>query len=405
MAAGALRHRNFRLFLFGQVVSLVGTWMQNVAQSWLVYRLTRSEWLLGVTTFCGSIPVFLLAPLGGLAADRHSRHRIVVSTQALALLQALALAWLTLSGRVSVHQILLLALGLGLINAFDVPARQSLFIELTGRDDLLSAISLNSAIFNLARVIGPALAGFVVARLGEGLCFLLNAVSFLAVLAALLAMRLEPKGREARGRPLAELKEGFLYAHHTPALRTLMGMSGAVNFCGGAAMVLAPVFADGIFRRGSVGLGLLTGAMGMGALIGTVALSQRRRVEGLPGVIFSSAAVMAGGLALFAWSPSFPLSMALMVVVGFGVMRQLASANTLVQTIIRDEYRGRIMALYAMMVIGTMPLGSIAGGALAERVGARWTVFTGALLCGAAAAGFAVRLPVLKESLELRETR
>jgi len=389
----AMRHRNFRLFVSGQIVSLVGTWMQMVAQNWLVYRLTHSEWLLGATGFCQHLPVFLLAPLGGLAADRCSRHRLVMLTQTLSMVQALGLALLTLTGQVQVWHVLAVALVLGTINAFDMPGRQSLVIQLTGKEDLLNAIALNSAIFNAARVVGPAVAGVLVASLGEGICFLLNSVSFLAVLGGLLAMRLpafEPRPQKAA---LAYLIDGFRYAQRTRLLRVLLGLVAAVTVSSMPALVLMPFFADAIFHRGSQGLGFLMGAMGTGAVVGTLVLAKRPRATGLAEVIFVSALGVGLGYVLFALSPSFYLSLAIVPIIGFSVMRHNTAVNTVIQVFIPDEYRGRIMALYAMMVVGVGPFGSLAAGALAARFGARLTVMLGGLLCLSAAAAFRLYCP------------
>ncbi|HTQ58420.1 MAG TPA: MFS transporter [Bryobacteraceae bacterium] len=397
LAFRALRHRNFRLFVTGQIVSLVGTWMQNVAQAWLVYRLTHSELLLGTTWFCTQIPVFALGPLGGLAADRFSRHRLVVITQTLSMCQAFLLATLTLTGKIQVPQILALAVTLGAINAFDMPGRQSLIIEMTSRDDLLYAISLNSAIFNSARVVGPAIAGLLVAAFGEGLCFLLNGVSFLAVIACLLAMRLPKISRRVHDSPWAHLVEGFKYVHGHRAVRTLLGMVGAVTIAGMPAVVLMPFFAEDIFHRGSRGLGILLGAMGLGAVGGTLVLAWKARVASLPKVIAWSALTLGASFCVFAWSNVFYLSLAIMPVIGFSVMRQLASANTLIQTLIPDNFRGRTMAFYSMTVVGLGPFGSLAAGAMARAYGARLTVFAGGLLAMAAAGIFTMRLKFLEE--------
>jgi len=392
----ALRHRNFRLFLTGQIVSLVGTWMQNVAQAWLVYRLTHSELLLGTAWFCTQIPVFALGPLGGLASDRYSRYRLVILTQTLSMCQAFALAALTLSGKVQVWHILTLAVALGTINAFDMPVRQSLIIQMTSKDDLLHAISLNSAIFNAARVIGPAAAGLLVAAFGEGFCFLLNGVSFLAVIGCLLAMRLPQFKPRAQDSPWAHLVEGFRYVHGHRAVRTLLGMTGAITIASMPAIVLMPFFAEDIFHRGSRGMGILMGAMGVGAVFGTLVLAARTRVSGLPRVMFWSALFLGAGFAAFALSSNFYLSLAIMPVLGYSVMRQMASANTLIQTLIPDEFRGRTMAFYSMTVVGLGPFGSLAAGALARAYGARLTVLAGGALALVAAAIFRLKLHVVR---------
>jgi len=384
----ALRHRNFRLFISGQIISLVGTWMQNVAQSWLVYRLTHSELLLGTAWFCSQIAVFALGPLGGLAADRFSRHKLVVLTQTLSMLQAFALAALTLSHRVQVWQVLALACVLGTINAFDMPGRQALVIQMTSKADLINAISLNSAVFNAARVVGPAVAGLVVAAVGEGVCFLLNGLSFLAVIGCLLAMRLPPFESKTLDSPWNHLIDGFRYGWRHQAVRRVLALMGAATLAGMPAFVLMPFFADDIFHRGSRGLGFLMGAMGIGAVAGTLGLARRTRVSGLPNVMVWSGIAVGTSYAVFAASHSFYFSLAVMPLIGLFVMRQMASANTTIQTVIPDEYRGRIMALYSMTVVGLGPFGSLAAGALAQHAGARWTVALGGVLAIAAASAF-----------------
>lgn len=362
--------------------------MQNVAQSWLVYRLAHSEFLLGIAWFCGQIPVLALGSIGGLISDRYSRHRIVIFTQTLSMLQAFALGALTLSGHVRVWHILTLALVLGSINAFDMPARQALIIQLANKEDLLNAISLNSAIFNAARIIGPAMAGLLVAAIGEGACFVLNGASFLAVIVALVAMQIPGVVRAVPESSWQHLVEGFRYAWHHVLVRSLLMVLAATTLAGMPALVLMPFFADDIFHRGSEGLGFLMGAMGVGAVIGTLVLAQRSEATGLHKVIVLSALSTGTAFLLFSASPWFYLSIAIMPVIGFGVMRQNAAANTAIQTLIPDEYRGRIMSLYAMTVVGLGPLGSLAAGAIAHAVGARWTVFAGGVLAVIAACIF-----------------
>jgi MFS family permease len=392
----ALRHRNFRLFVTGQIVSLIGTWMQNVAQAWLVYRLTHSSLLLGTAWFCTQIPVFALGPLGGLASDRYSRYRLVILTQTLSMCQALVLAALTLTGKVQVWHILVLATALGTINAFDMPARQSLIIQMASKEDLLNAISLNSAIFNAARVVGPAIAGLLVAAVGEGICFLVNGISFVAVLGCLLAMRLPDFKRPAQSSPWSHLVQGFRYVHGHRAVRTLLGMTGAITIASMPAVVLMPFFAEDFFHRGSRGLGILMGAMGAGAVAGTLVLAWRARLSALPKVMLWSALLLGAGFSLFALSNSFYLSLAIMPMIGYSVMRHMASANTLIQTRIPDEFRGRTMAFYSMTVVGLGPFGSLAAGALAHAYGARLTVLAGGLLALAAAAVFRLKLDVVR---------
>ena len=376
----ALRHRNFRLFIGGQIVSLVGTWMQNVAQAWLVYRLTHSELLLGTVWFCSQIAVFALGPLGGIAADRFSRRKVVIVTQTLSMVQAFALAALTLSGRVQVWHVLVLAGALGAINAFDMPGRQALVIQMTSKEDLINAISLNSATFNAARVVGPAIAGVLLAAVGEGTCFLINGVSFLAVILSLTAMRIPPTAPKAPAPMWRHLVDGFRYAGHNCAVRRVLALMGATTLAGMPGLVLMPFFADDIFHRGARGLGGLMGAMGGGAVVGALTLARRTELSGLGRVMVIGGITTGACYLAFAFSPFFYLSLALMPVVGFSMMRQMASANTTIQTLIPDEYRGRIMALYSMTVVGLGPFGSLAAGALAGRLGARATVGLGGAL-------------------------
>ena len=363
--------------------------MQNVAQSWLVYRLTHSELLLGTAWFCAQIAVFALGPLGGIAADRFSRQKVVIVTQTLSMLQAFALAALTLSGRVQVWHVLALAGLLGVINAFDMPGRQALVIQMTSREDLINAISLNSAVFNAARVVGPAVAGLLLAMVGEGTCFLINGFSFLAVIFSLTAMRLPPISPAAHVGMWRHLVDGFRYAANHSAVRRVLALMGAATLAGMPGLVLMPFFADGIFHRGSRGLGILMGAMGTGAVIGTLTLARRTRISGLGNVMVFSGLTTGICYLAFAFSPSFYLSLAVTPLIGYSVMRQMASANTTIQTLIPDEYRGRIMALYSMTVVGLGPFGSLAAGALAGRFGARATMGAGGMLALASSLVFA----------------
>jgi MFS family permease len=362
--------------------------MQNVAQSWLVYRLTHSELLLGTTWFCSQIAVFALSPLGGLAADRFSRQKLVIITQTLSMLQAFALAALTLTHRVRVEHVLALAVVLGVINAFDIPGRQAMVVHMTSQEDLLPAISLNSAVFNSARVLGPGVAGLVVAAVGEGVCFLLNGISFIAVIVCLALMRLPRFDPKAPESPWVHLKDGFQYAWRHQTVRRVLGLMAAATFAAMPVMVLIPFFADGIFHRGAQGLGFLMGAMGIGAVVGTLVLARRTHITELPRVMATSGIWIGCAYLAFAISPWYWLSLAVMPVLGFYMMRQMASANTTIQTLIPDEYRGRIMALYSMTVVGLGPFGSLAAGAIAGRWGARTAVSLGAVLAMAAATAF-----------------
>jgi MFS family permease len=351
--------------------------MQNTAQSWLVYRMTHSELLLGTTWFCSQIAVFLLGPLGGIVSDRYSRRTVVILTQTASMVQAFLLAALTLTGRIQVEHVLALGALLGVINAFDMPARQALVIQMTSQEDLINAISLNSAVFNTARVLGPSVAGLVLSAVGEGTCFLINGLSFLAVIIGLAAMRLPRFEPHPPAPVLQHLKDGFRYAASHHAVRRILALMAAATFAGMPAFVLMPFFADDIFHRGSAGLGYLMGAMGIGAVTGTLELARRTRMKGLGRVMVVSGLTTGVAYLCFAYSPSFYLSLAIMPVIGYSVMRQMASANTTIQTSIPDQYRGRIMALYAMTVVGLGPFGSLAAGAIAGKFGAR-----NALACG-----------------------
>ncbi len=368
--------------------------MQSVAQSWLVYRLTGSEWLLGVTSFCSNFPVFLLGPIAGVVADRYDRRTVVLTTQTLFMLQAFVLAWLTMTHRVQTWHLLALAGFLGCVNAFDVPARQSMMIHMAGKDDLLGAISLNSAAFNTARIVGPSLGGMMVARFGEGICFLLNGVSFFGLIIGMLLMNLpvfEPGEVDA---PWNRLKDGLLYAWQERQVRALLILCGTLTMSIAPVIVLGPVFADRIFGRGSVGLGFLMASLGLGAVIGVVSLAHRTETAGLARVALVSTVLLGSAMFAYAWAPVFGVLMACTMLVGFSIFRQNASTNTLIQTVIKEEYRGRVMSLYSMMAVGMLPVGSLTAGALAGFIGPRWTVAVGGGLCFVAAVVFrrAVRL-------------
>lgn len=400
----ALRHRNYRIFLSGQAVSLIGTWMQNVAQSWLVYRLTGSELLVSLVGFFSHLPVLVVGPLAGMTADRLSRYRIVLAAQITFMVQALLLAFVTITGRVTAVQVFALAALWGIVHAFDVPARQALFIHMVGREDLLNAIALNSVVFNTARVVGPAVGGLMIAAVGEGTCFLLNAVTFLAVIGSLLALRLPPMARTRPASPWSHLRDGWRYLQGHRPVRALLVANALANIARAPAVALAPFFADAIFRKGARGLGLLTAAAGLGAVAGTLGLARRTGTAGLPGVVLSSLLITGACLVLFAWAPWYALALVAYALLGYSQMRQNASTNTLVQTLIPDEYRGRMMALFSMTVLGVMPLGQLVGGAIAERMGARATVFLGGLLGLAATLGYWRVAGLIRQAAERSET-
>jgi MFS family permease len=393
----SLRHRNFQLFFSGQLISLIGTWMQNIAQAWLVYRLTGSSLLLGIVGFAGQIPIFLFAPIGGLAADRWNRHHVVIGTQVASMILAFILAALTLFHFVHVWEIVVLAALLGVVNAFDVPARQSFLIEMVVREDLMNAIALNSSMFNGARVIGPAIAGILVARIGEGWCFFANAVSYIAVIIGLLMMKLGPLRTASKdSSPFEHIAEGFRFVRRTKPILALVLLIGLVSLVAVPYSVLMPIFADRVLHSGAHGLGILMGATGIGALLGALTLAIRRGVQGLGRVVGLSAGGFGVSLILFAFSRSLWLSVALLVPVGYGVMLQMSSSNTLIQAMVPDELRGRAMAMYTMMFMGMAPVGSLFAGALADKIGAPWTVAIGGLGAIAGAAAFLHRLPSLR---------
>ena len=413
-AAGrALRHRNFQLFFSGQLISLTGTWMQTVAQSWLVYRLTGSGLKLGAVGFASQIPVFLFAPIGGIVADRSNRKRVVIGTQIASMLLAFVLAVLTLTHAIDhrVWLIYVLAALLGVVNAFDLPGRQSFLVDMVGKEDLMNAIALNSSMFNGARVIGPAVAGVLVARLGEGWCFFANGVSYIAVIAGLMMMNVHAPARvSAETSPFEHIVEGFQFVNRTAPIRALMILLGVVSLCGMPYVVLMPLFADKILRGGgqelasligshdlgAVRLGILMGVAGVGALLGALTLAVRTGVKGLGRWVSTCCAGFGISLMLFSFSRSFWLSVLLLLPVGYFVMLQMSSSNTLIQVMVPDVLRGRVMAVYSMMFMGMAPVGALLGGALADRLGPQLTVAIGGFASVLGAWWFAVQLPKIR---------
>jgi MFS family permease len=393
----ALRHRNYRLFFSGQIISLVGTWMQSVAQSWLVYRLTGSSLLLGFVGFASQIPVFVLGPIGGAVADRYSRHRIVIGTQTSSLVLAFILSALTLLGHVQVWQIMTLAALLGIVNAFDIPARQAFVVEMVRSEDLINAIALNSSMVNGARVIGPAVAGVMVSMFGEGWCFFANALSYIAVIAGLLLMDVETRGRaRSSATGIESIVEGFRFVARAGPIHALLLLLGLVSLTGMPYAVLMPIFADRVLHGGARGLGLLMGASGVGALAGTLTLAAKREVRGLGRWISFASVGFGVSMILFALSRSFLLSIALLVPVGFCIMLQMSSSNTLIQTMVPDQLRGRVMAVYSMMFVGMAPFGSLLAGAIANHLGAPQTVMLGGLTCVAGSLMFGSKWPSMR---------
>jgi MFS family permease len=395
----ALQSRNYRLFFAGQSVSLVGTWMQQVAMSWLVYRLTGSALLLGVVGFAGQIPTFFVAPLAGVLADRWNRRRLLLCTQILAMLQATLLAAFVLTGIIEVWHLVALSGLLGLINAFDIPVRQSFVVELVdSREDLGNAIALNSSMVNGARLIGPSLAGILIAAVGEAVCFLINAASYLAVIAAIAAIRLSRADpRDGRKHLLHELHEGFAYAFGFPPIRAILVTIALIGLVGMPYAVLLPVFAREVLGGGARTYGFLMTAAGLGALAGTLFLASRRSVVGLERIIAIATGLFGLAIIGFAFSRILPLSLGFLSLAGFGAMALIASSNTVVQTIVDDEKRGRVMSLFTMAFLGMTPLGSLIAGAAAGSIGARNTLIGGGLACLVTGAAFARKLPAMRK--------
>ena len=392
----AFRHRNFQLFFSGQLISLIGTWMQTVAQAWLVYRMTKSALLLGSVGFASQIPVFLIAPFGGITADRVNRQRLVIATQTAAMILAGILAGLTLSGRVQVWHIFVLASLLGVVNAFDIPGRQSFIVDMVGKEDLMNAIALNSSMFNGARIIGPAISGILVAKIGEGWCFAANSISYIAVIAGLSLMRVHCAPRASKHSPMEDIIEGFRWANHTKVIRALLLLLGLVSLVGMPYVVLMPVFADKILHGGARGLGILMGATGVGALFGALTLAAKAGIKGLGRWVAFACGSFGISLFCFSFSTHFWLSVAFLLPAGYSMMLQMACSNTLIQTMVPDQLRGRVMSVYSMMFMGMAPFGAFFGGALAHRIGAPITVAMGGVACVLGAICFGRALPGLR---------
>jgi len=397
----ALQHRNYRLFFTGQSISLIGTWMQQIARGWLVYRLTDSAFLLGLVGFASQIPTFLIASFAGVLADRHNKHKIIIATQTLAMVEATILTILTLTKVIHVWHIIALSFFSGLINAFDMPTRQSFVIDMVeDKKDLPNAIALNSSMFNAARLIGPTIAGFLIASFGEGVCFLLNAISYIAVIAALLMMKITPHiNNKTKERVMEGLKEGIKYAYNFKPIRALLFLIALMSLAGMPYTVIMPVFARDILKGNASTLGFLLGAVGTGAMIGALYLASRKSVLGLGRWIAIAVSIFSLGLISFSFSKNIHLSILLMFFTGFGFMMQMASTNTLLQTLVDDDKRGRVMSLYVMAFMGTAPFGSFMAGSLAGAIGAPYTVLSGGLICLIGALIFYKNLPSLRKHI------
>lgn len=398
----ALKYRNYRLFFGGQVVSLIGTWITMTATSWLVYRVTGSALLLGVVGFAGQFPAFAAGPFAGIFVDRWNRHRLLVVTQTISMLQSFALAALVFSGHITLSAIIALSVVQGLVNAFDMPGRQAFLLTMVeNRADLGNAIALNSSMVNLARLLGPSIAGAVIAATNEGWCFFIDGISYLAVIVALLRMRIAARAEARVERPhaLQQFREGFSYAFGFKPIRSIILLLALVSLVGVPYSILMPVFATAVFGGGPHTLGLLMTASGCGALLGALWLAQRRTVVGLGRVIPSASALFGAGLILFSFTQMLWLALPCLTVAGFGFMVQMASSNTVIQTIVDDEKRGRVMSFYMMAFLGTAPFGSLIAGWLSQRIGAPNTLRIGGLCCIGGAIWFASALPSIRKAV------
>jgi|SRR5579871_2345921 len=397
-ALRALRSRNYRLFFGGQSISLIGTWMTRIATGWLVYRLTQSPFLLGMVGFAGQMPALFLTPFAGVWVDRWNRHRTLVVTQILSMLQSFALAALALAGVINIWEIIGLSLFQGLINCFDMPGRQAFVVQMVERrEDLANAIALNSSMVNAARLVGPAIAGILIAGVGEGYCFLIDGISYIAVIVSLLRMRIvRSASRPGRKRVLHELREGWAYVVQSIPIRAILLLLALVSLVGMPYTVLMPVFASNVLHGGPHTLGFLMAASGVGALVSALNLAMRKTVIGLGGIVARSAMLFGAALVCFGLSRWFWVSLVLMFATGMGMMRQMAASNTILQTILEDDKRGRVMAYYSMAFLGVSPFGSLLAGTLAAKIGAPYTVIISGILCLAGAGWFARELPRIR---------
>ncbi len=395
----ALKSKNYQLFFAGQGISLIGTWMTQLATIWLVYDLTNSALMLGVVGFSSQIPSFFLAPFGGVFVDRFSRYRTLIGTQILAMIQSLTLAVLALTGVIQVWHIIALSLFQGFINALDAPARQAFVPELLERrEDLANAIAINSTMINGARLIGPAIGGLLIASVGTAYCFLIDGLSYIAVIAALLAMKVKPwKNVVADGNPLQKVKEGFIYAFSFPPIRAILLLSALVSLMGLQNTILVPVIAEQVLKGGAETLGFLMAASGVGALTGGIYLATRQTILGIGKLIALAPAILGIGLIAFSLSRFLPLSLFTMLFVGFGTILQIAASNTFLQTIVEDDKRGRLMSLHTMSFLGMIPVGNLLGGALASRIGATNTLIIDGIVCILGSIIFSRQLPYLRK--------
>ncbi|MFA5256123.1 MAG: MFS transporter [Candidatus Omnitrophota bacterium] len=387
----ALRYKNYRLFFIGQSISLTGTWMQQMAIGWLIYRLTKSPFMLGFVGFLGSIPTFIFTPFAGVLADRMNRHRMLIVTQAMEMIQALILAALIMTGKIEVWHIFALTIFLGIAIAFDSPARHAFIVDIVGKkEDMANAIALNSLVFNAARLIGPSIAGILVALFGEGICFLFNGLSYIAVIAALLGMHITHHAIVRQDKHIIHgLKEGIKHAFGNRLIRSILLLTGLVSMIGMSYVVLMPVFAKDVLRGDANTLGFLMGSTGLGALIGAFFLASRKGNEGLSGIVFLTTNIFGMGLIAFSFSRVLWLSSVILLFIGFGMMVQMSANNIIIQSVVHDDKRGRVMSLFMVAFMGMVPFGFLIAGAVANRFGAPKTIMASGLLC--AAGSFLVR--------------
>ena len=395
----ALQYQNYRLFFMGQGVSLVGTWMQQIAISWLVYRLTDSVFLLGVLGFASQVPTFLFGPFAGVVSDRYNRHRILLLTQALSMIQASVLTALVLTETATTTWLIGLSIFLGTVNAFDVSARQAFVVSLIPkREDVSNAIALNSSMFNVARLVGPSIAGILIAAVGEGICFLFNAVSYIAVIFSLLSIKVKPPVLPTKHPEVwRSLKEGFQYAFGFPPIRAIILLIALISLFGMPFSVLMPVFAREILHGGANTLGYLMGASGIGALLGALYLAQRSTVVGLGKIIIGATVLLGLGLILFSFTQTLWLALIFIFITGLGMIVQMAANNTILQTIVDDDKRGRVMSFYSMAFMGMAPFGSLLAGAVAAKIGVPYTLMGCGLMCLVSIIPFAIQLPALRQ--------
>lgn len=397
----ALRHRNFALFASGQAVALVGYWMQSLAQSWLLYRLTGSAMLLGVLGFASSLPILLLAPLAGLWSDRANLHRTMFTIQALEMLQAIAMAALAVAGIIAPWHIITLSMAMGVLVAIEIPVRHAYLLELVGgKDDLSNAVAVNSLIGNAGRLVGPAIAGVVIAAYGEAACFVVNALTFVAVLVSFMMIRVRPSPRPASHPPLMRgLAEGFAYAWRSVPIRLLLTVLAAVSLLATPYMTLMPALVRDVYGGGANAMGFLVGAAGLGGVCGTLFLASRPNVRGLVGVIAGASFGAGAALALLSWTGRIWIALPLLAMTGFGILVTSVSVNMILQTIVDDDKRGRVMSLYTAAFLGMAPLGAIAAGTLADFIGVGPTLTAGGILSALAGLYLAGKRALLREHM------